>query len=122
MKLRRELFITVTLLLTSLIAGSAQDARKANETLLRATSPFEDMVGFALSKKEARITKSLAAADAQAAAVKEALRPADAGQFQELLQAIHKAAAAKEDYAVATNAVEVFRLLVDNLKADILKV
>jgi hypothetical protein len=80
------------------------------------------MVGFALSKKEARITKTLAAADAQAPAVKEALRAADAGQFQELLHAIHQSAANKDDYAVATNAVEVFRLLVDNLQAGILKI
>ena len=122
MQLTQKTLVLITFLFVSLTSAFARDASKANETLLRASSPFEDMVGFALAKNDAGVTKSLTAADSKAAAVRDALPAAATGQFDTLLQAIHKAAAAKEHYAVAVSAVEVFRLLIDNLEAGSLKV
>ncbi len=102
--------------------GSAQETSKANEILLAATGPFEDTVGAALARNDKGITKLLAAADQQADAVKKTLPPEAAQQFERLFETIHKAAGRKDDLAVAENCVTVFRLLVDNLKADALKV
>ena len=110
------------LIFAALTTAIARDANKANETLLRATSPFEDMVEFALARNDPGITKALAMADSHAAAVRDALPAGASGQFNTLLQAIHKAAIAKEHHALATSAVEVFRLLIDNLEAGSLKV
>jgi len=122
MQLPKKTSVLVTLIFMSLTAGIGGDVSKANETLLRASSPFEDIVEFALNKNEAGITKSLTAADRKAAVVRDALPTTASGQFATLLEGIHKAATAKEHYAVAMSAVEVFRLLVDNLEAGSLKV
>ena len=115
-------FLTFTLLAACLSSAIARDAVKANETLLHATSPFEDMVGFALAKNSASVTKSLAKADSQAGGVKEALLPASVGEFERRLQELHKAAVDNEHYAVAVSGVAIFRLLIDNLDAGKLKV
>ena len=114
--------IVVPLFLASLAFAVARDAGKANETLLRGTSAFEDMVDPALAKDDAGIAKALAAAEGQAAGVKEALGASASGQYDRLVEAIRKGAAGKEYQAVAMNAVEVFRLLVDNVEAKGLKV
>jgi hypothetical protein len=114
--------VFISFLFASLTAAVARDASKANETLLRASSPFEDMVEFALAKNEASLTKSLRAADRNAAAVRDALPATASARFDTLLQAIHKAAIAKEHHAVAMSAVEVFGLLIDNLEAGSLTV
>ena len=93
-----------------------------NEVLLEATSPFEDMAEFALDKQDLGMAKSLAAADGQAAAVKKALPEAAAKQFDAFLKTLHESADKKNYHAVAMNAVETFRLLIDNLDADDLEV
>ena len=113
---------TFALLAACLSSAIARDAAKANETLLHATSPFEDMVGFALAKNSASVAKSLAKADSQAGAVKQALLPASVAEFERRLQELHKAATDSEHYAVAVSGVEIFRLLIDNLDAGKLKV
>ena len=122
MQLTRYLFLPLVFLVACLLPASARDAAKANETLLSATSPFEDMVEFALARNFASVEKSLAKADGQAAAVKDALPPASVGAFDGQLQALHKVVVAKDHYAVAVCAVEIFRLLLDNLDATKLKV
>ncbi|MEY2411138.1 MAG: hypothetical protein QOF48_3808 [Verrucomicrobiota bacterium] len=117
----KNTFILITFL-ASLMSCVARDASKANETLLRASSPFEDMVEFALARNDAGLNKSLTAADSAAAAVRDALPGTATTRFDTLLQSIHKAATAKEHYAVALSAVETFRLLIDNLDAGSLTV
>ncbi len=98
--------------------ASADDAKP----LLSATSPFEDMIGPALSSDDAELAKCLMAADGQSASVKKAL-PADAvARFDELLKSIHQSVAAKDHYATADGAVNTFKLLVDHVKPDGLKV
>lgn len=77
---------------------------------------------FALAKNFASVEKSLAKADGQAAAVKDALPPASVGEFAGQLQALHKVVVGKDHYAVAVCAVEIFRLLLDHLDATKLKV
>src|SRR5437899_2271221 len=86
-------------------AAAADDLAQSNQTLLSATSPFEDMVGPALSGDGAGLAKVLSAADAQAAAVRKALPPTAAPQFDELLASIHKSVAARDHYAAAEGAV-----------------
>jgi hypothetical protein len=117
-----RLIFPLTLLLACLGPAGARDAGKANETLLSATSPFEDMVEYALAKNFASVEKSLAKAEAQGAAVKEALAPASAGEFDRQLQALRKVVAAREPHGVAVCAVEIFRLLLDNLDGTKLEV
>ncbi|HVT37783.1 MAG TPA: hypothetical protein VHE78_01940 [Gemmatimonadaceae bacterium] len=117
-----------TLLAVGLLTGSvaatalSQDAAKANTTLLNATGPFEDMVEPAIAKDDKGVAKQLAAADKAADGIRKALPTDAARRFDGLLQSIHKSADAKDGLAVARNAMVVFRLLVDNLKADILKI
>ena len=54
--------------------------------------------------------------------MKKTLPPEGAQHFERLLATIHQAADRKDDLALAENCVTVFRLLVDNLKADALKI
>ena len=123
MKSPTHILLTLGLVCALFTTGAlAQDAAKVNDTLLKATGPYEDLVAPALAKNDKGVAKLLAAADQQAAGVKKVL-PADAGkQFDTLLQTIHKAADTKDGLAVAQNALVVFRLLVDNLKVDALKI
>ena len=114
--------LTLGLLCASLLGALAQDAAKNNNTLLRATAAYEDMVGPALAKNDKSVAKHLADADKESDGVKMVLPAEAAKQFDTLRQTIHKAADAKDGLAVAQNAVVVFRLLVDNLKADQLKI
>lgn len=122
MQLTKNTLALIIFIFALLTPAWARDAAKANETLLTASSPFEDMVDFALAKDDANIAKSLRAADGTTAAVRNALPAAAAAQFDTMLQTLHTAATAKEHHAVATGAVEVFRLLIDNLEASSLKV
>lgn len=121
MQLINRTFITSSILAAALAFAPAQEADKVNQTLLRATSPFEDMVEFALAKNTASMTKALTAADNTASGVKAVLTALAPSKFDSLVQAIHQSAAENKHHAVAANAVEVFRLLIDNLQADGLK-
>ena len=114
-------FLAAAFVIASLAWAHGQDAAKANAILLRATSPYEDMVGFALAKNTASLTKALAAADKSAAGVKAVLSTAAASKFESLVQSIHQSATDNKHHAVAASAVEVFRLLIDNLEASGLK-
>ena len=112
----------LTALIFTTLSAFARDAAKANEALLHATSPFEDIVEFALDKNDASIAKMLITADGNTAAVREALPAAALEQFNTLLAALHKAATDKAHHAVALNSVELFRVLIDNLDSASLKV
>lgn len=118
----KHLLLCIALLCGSLAGATAQDTAKVNNTLLKATGPFEDMVGPALARDDKGVAKMLAEADQEADAVKKVLPAEAVRNFDELLKSLHKAAAAKDALAVAQSAVKVFRLLVDNLKADTLKI
>ena len=126
MQKTKPVLLILGLLCASLTGAIAQDASltpaAANKILLKASAPFEDAIGPALAHNAKGIAGQLAAADDAAEGVKSAL-PADAAKkFGDLLQTIHKAADAKDDFAVAQNCLTTFRLLVDNLRRDALKV
>lgn len=114
--------VALALVLVSHAVTPTPAAASRNETLLAATSPFEDLSEFALAKDAAGITKSLAAADSHVAAVRKVLPPAAATQFDGLVKSIHQAATDKQHHALALNAVETFRLMLDNLDAKGLEV
>lgn len=110
--------IAVATLAFGMALTPAHAASEVNQTLLRATSPFEDMVEQALAKNPAGVKTALDTADRSAASVKGVLSASAAGQFDHRLQAMHQAARHEAYSSVAANAVEIFRLLIDNLQAD----
>jgi hypothetical protein len=113
------IFLPAAIHIMSFLPTSATDS---NEILLKASSPFEDMAEFALAGKDAGIAKSLDQADEIATTIKGALSESASKQFDTLLATIHDSATKKEHQEVAQNAVEVFRLLIDNLNTTSLTV
>ena len=114
--------LAIAFLLAVAPSASSSQVIKANDVLLSAMSPFEDMIEFALAGKDSDISKALVAADQHATDVKKALSASAASQFATLMEDLHRAATDKDHHEVARSAVEVFRLLSDNLQANDLKV
>jgi len=114
--------LAIAFLLAVAPSASSSQVIKANDVLLSAMSPFEDMIEFALAGKDSDISKALVAADQHATDVKKALSASAASQFATLMEGLHRAATDKDHHEVARSAVEVFRLLSDNLQANDLKV
>lgn len=119
---RNALVLLCITILAAFTPAPAYAARQANDTLLNASSPFEDMAEFALAKNASGITRALAAADKQAALVRKVLPAGATPQFDSMLRALHTAATGKQYYAVAVNSVEVYRLLIVHLDAATLRV
>jgi hypothetical protein len=122
MQISRLRLLAIAFILAVTPSASAGQTSRANDLLLSAMSPFEDMTEFALAGSDSDISKTLVAADQQATIVKKALPAPAASQLATLMGDLHKAAAAKDHHEVARRAVEVFRLLIDNLRAKDLKV
>ena len=122
MPITRWRLVEVAFLLAVMPSPSASQAMKANDVLLSATSPFEDMIESALAESDSDISKTLVAADRQAGNVKTVLPASAANEFAALMEGLHGAVADKDRHEVARRAVGVFRLLVDNLQARDLKV
>lgn len=120
-------FVSFSLLGASLTSAFAQGTPAAaaptpNSILLHCTSPYEDLVAPGLANKDKIIAGLLATADKEAETVKKVL-PADAAQqFQGLLQKMHEAADARDGRAVALNGMVIYRILVDHLQADTLRI
>lgn len=114
--------LAIAFLLAVALSASASPTIKANDVLLSAMSPFEDMIEFALAGKDSDISKSLVEADRHAADVKRALPASAAGEFATLMEGLHRAATGKDHHEVARSAVQIFRLLSDNLQAKDLKI
>ncbi len=94
----------------------------ANQTLLQATSPFEDMIEFALMGDDMGIREALSEAEREAPSVNDVL-PADASnRYDALLHSLDQASGNKQYQTVATTALEAYRLLLDGLKAGNLQV
>ncbi len=117
-----QFLILIALVLVFCIPAVAEDLGKENEVLLGSTSPFEDLVEFALAGNDGGIMRALAAADRQAVAVKAVLPAEDSEFVDKRLQTAHKAATARNYRALAAAGLEIYRLLVDHLQADTLKV
>jgi hypothetical protein len=114
-------FLVIALSLALITSVSASPAINANEVLLSAMSPFEDMVEFALARSHSDVSKALVEADQQATAVKTVLPAAAASKFDTLMTGLHRSATEKDHHKTASSAVDIFRLLIDNLQAKDLK-
>jgi hypothetical protein len=121
MQTTRLSFLAIVIILVVATSVSANQAINANEVLLSAMSPFEDMIEFALAESHSDVSKALAAADQQAPGVKTVLPALAASQFDTLMARLHRAATEKDHHKTASSAVEIFRLLIDNLQAKDLK-
>jgi len=106
----------------ALPASTSLTPSQSNHILLKATSPFEDMVEFALEKDAANVGKTLQSADAKAPKIREALSPAEAKQFDLILKDLHTAQAAKNFQAVASHGVDAFGLILNSLDPSTLQV
>jgi hypothetical protein len=122
MQITRLRLLAIAFLLAVTPSVSASQGIKANDVLLSAMSPFEDMIEFAFAESDSDISKTLVAADQHATDVKKALSASAASEFATLMEGLHRTATDKDHHEVARSAVEVFRLLIDNLQAKDLKV
>jgi len=121
MQTTRLIFLAIVFSLAMTTSAPASQAINANEVLLSAMSPFEDMIEFALAKSDSDVSNALAAADQQAIGVKTVLPASAASQFDTLMAGLRRAATDKDHHKAASGAVEVFRLLIDNLQTKGLK-
>lgn len=122
MQFTRFNFVPILVFIAVMAIASTSQASQTNEVLLGAMSPFEDMIGYALADKDSDVSRALTAADQQSKSVTATLPTPAAQKFTSLMDALHKAAMARNNHQVATYAVDIFRLLADNLQADSLDV
>ncbi|MDB5321444.1 MAG: hypothetical protein JWN40_3075 [Phycisphaerales bacterium] len=94
----------------------------ANQVILKATGPYEDIAHYAVAKKDDKVVKYLADADAGAGEVVKILSPAEAREFESLRQKLHSAVTGNNRTEAADSAVTIFRMLVDRLDAGSLVV
>ena len=99
-----------------------QKTSPKNETLLDATSPFEDIAEFAIAKDFASVTKQLLVAEKNRDALKAIFSVEVAKRYEGLMDSLRKAAADKASLVAANDAIELFRLLIDSLDASQLEV
>jgi hypothetical protein len=66
--------------------------------------------------------KAIITADQESDYIKTALSPSSASEFAARMEDLHRAATDKNHHQVARSAVEVFRLLVDNLQTEGLEI
>jgi hypothetical protein len=122
MKMIKPAALLLTILFAAVFPANAVDSQAANDTLLKATSPFEDMVKYALDRKEAKLAKALATANSQTEGIRGALPAAASSRFDTLFLTLQKSATATNHYAIAKTSVEIFHLLIENLTKEGLKI
>ena len=122
MTMMKHSLLLLPVLFATLLPAIARDAKSANDVLLKATSPFEDMVKYALDHKDAKLAKALDTANTQVTAIREALPPAAGSKFETMFLNLKKSAVATNHYAIAKTSVEIFQLLIENLTNEGLKV
>ncbi len=109
-------------------AAHAQDAAvtpktaDANQVLLKATGPYEDMAHYAIARKDDQVIKFLAVADTSAGEIVKMLPADEAKEFEALRGKLHKAIEAKDRVATADCSVTIFRLLIDRCDGSTLVV
>jgi hypothetical protein len=87
----------------------------SNQVLLAAASPFEDLTESALAHDTRGMRRALKAYNDQAAAVNKVLSGPARQEIAALLAAIRQAESQGDHHAVALNAVEAYRVLVESL-------
>lgn len=122
MEFTRFKFFPIIFFIAVMAIASPSQASQINEVLLDAMSPFEDMIEYALAGKDSDVSKALIAADQHNKSVTTTLPAPPAQKFTALMGALHKAAMSKNSRKTAMYAVDIFRLLAENLQADSLGV
>lgn len=125
MQSNKRAFVGLGPLLVSLACAVAQNASSdpaANQVILKATGPYEDIAHYAVAKKDDKVVKYLADADAGAGEIVKVLSREDVREFDGLRQKLHEAVTSNDRIAAADHAVTLFRLLVDRLDPDTLVV
>ena len=99
------------------VAAAARQASVggSNQVLLAAASPFEDLTESALANDTRGMRQALKAYTDQAAAVNKVLSGPGRQEMAALLAAIRRAESTGDHHAVALNAVEAYRVLVESL-------
>ena len=103
-------------------AQNSSNAPTANQIILKATGPYEDMAHYAVAKKDDKVVTCLADADAGVGEVVKILSPGEAREFENLRQQLHKAVAGRDRTTAADSSVTIFRMLVDRLETNTLVV
>ena len=103
-------------------AGSEANFRKDNEILLAAASPFEDLTEAAMANDAAAMDRALTAIEEGADTTVAVLAPDARQRFGSALEAIRTARSDGRSAAVALDAVEAYRLLVESLHEEALAV
>ena len=111
-------FLALIVLLIVETSTLQSQSKKANDVLLSAMSPFEDMIEYGLDGNAAAVSKALTAARTDSAKVAKVLPPANAKTFGHLMNNLHDASKVKNYIETARNATAVFRLLADNLQTE----
>lgn len=98
--------------------ASASQAAQLDDPLVSGMSPFEDLIEVALDGNDSGISSALGDADRQSIRVQKALAIPVAKQLAGLMEDLHRAAAASAHLRVANDAVDAFRLLIDNVQVE----
>lgn len=122
MQFTRFKFFPIIFSITVMAIASTSQASQTNEVLLGSMSPFEDMIEYALAGKDSDVSKALTAADQHSKSVTTNLPAPAAQKFAAQMDTLRKAAMSKNNHKTATYAVDIFRLLAENLQADSLEV
>ena len=107
--------------------GAATSAKQSrmhaeNEILLGSTSPFEDLTEFAVAADERGMDRALGSIEKRLGITRPALDAAGRERFESLLKNIRAAREAGTYTAVALDAVEGYRVLVEGLHDEALLV
>jgi hypothetical protein len=113
---------SICVLLVAFAGAGVSRAAELTQTeiLVKATSPFEDIVKYSLDRKQDKLAKAVMTAKAEATAIRGALPEATAVKFDELFSNLNYALPTNNVVA-ARNAVDVFKLLIENMKPEGLK-
>ncbi len=102
------------------MVGAAKPAAvsRPNQVLLAAASPFEDLTESALAKDTRGMRQAVKACNDQAEGVNKVLPVPARQEMAALLARIRRAEATGDHHAVALNAVEAYRVLVEALNPN----
>ena len=123
MRIRSQVALVILVLSAFFCQPSFGQTNSAkNETLLDATSPFEDIAELAIAKDFGSAKKQLIIAEKHSADVIPVLNNEVAKQYDSRMGSLRKALAEQDQLAAANDAIELFRLLIDSLDAAQLEV
>lgn len=96
-------------------SSSRTHTSTANSVLLSASSPFEDLVEYAMTGNRNGVQRALIEYNLQAAEVSKALPPVSRRTMEELVASIKRAEEHSDNETIAFKSIEAYRLLMDSL-------